>query len=399
MAELTNERKVPPWVARASLWFWLTGAGLWISYQVFEGLRSLLVQLVLALFFSFAMEPAVDRLHERGMSRGVATGVTMLCVMTLIMGFLAAMGSLIANQLNQLVADLPGYVESGQLWLEKNLNITVEDEVLLDQIQAEGQASQYASSVANSLLQAGSSILGILLQILTIALFTFYFTADGPRFRSAICSVLPPSKQHEVLRGWELAISKTGAFLSSRLILAIASAAFHWIVFAVLGLPSAVAMALWVGLISQFVPVIGTYIAGVLPALVALGIEPVKALWVIAAVAIYQQIENYLLQPRITAQTLNMHPAIAFGAVLAGAALFGATGAVLALPFVATLQAFLTVYIERHNVVENSLVKIVRDGAEQGLQHLEDLTDPEDLDETDPDDREVEEEDDQEPAT
>ncbi len=357
MAELIHERGVPPkWVRKASLWFWLTGALLWFGYQVLEDLRSILIQLVLALFISFAMEPAVNWLHARGFSRGAGTGITMLSVAILILGFLAAMGSLIADQLNQLVTDLPGYVESGQFWLEENLDITVKDEVLLDQIQAEGQASQYASSVANSLLQAGSSILGILFQVLTVALFTFYFTADGPRFRSSICSVLPPTRQHEVLRIWELAISKTGAFLSSRLILAIASAVFHWIVFAVLGLPSAVAMALWVGLISQFVPVIGTYIAGVLPALVALGVDPARALWVIGAVAIYQQIENYLLQPRITAKTLNMHPAIAFGAVLVGAALFGATGAVLALPFVATLQSFLTVYIERHKVVENSLI-------------------------------------------
>ena len=356
MAELFEQRKVPPWIIRSILWFWGVAIGIWVAYELLQGLKSLLIQIILALFFSFAMEPLVDRLSERGIPRGIATGVTMLSLAVAISLFLAAMGSLIADQLNQLVVDLPGYVESSQRWLKSNLGVEIQDDVILDQIQAEGQASQYASSVANSLVQAGSSILSILLQFLTTTLFAFYFTADGPRFRSALCSVLPPSKQREVLRVWELAIAKTGAFLSSRLILAIASAAFHWLIFTLLGLPSAVALALFVGLVSQFVPVIGTYIGGVLPALVALGIEPIKALWVIVAVVIYQQVENYLLQPRITAQTLNMHPAIAFGAVLAGAAVFGATGALLALPFVATLQAFLTVYIERHNVVENSLV-------------------------------------------
>jgi len=126
MAELAEQRKVPPWILRAILWFWLTGVGVWVSYLVFESLRSLVIQIVLALFFSFAMEPGVDRLHRRGMSRGAATAVTMLTVVILIIGFLAAMGSLIANQLNQLVIDLPGYVESGQLWLDSNLNITIE---------------------------------------------------------------------------------------------------------------------------------------------------------------------------------------------------------------------------------------------------------------------------------
>ncbi len=90
--------------------------------------------------------------------------------------------------------------------------------------------------------------------------------------------------------------------------------------------------------------------------LVALGVEPSKALWVIAAIVVYQQIENYVLQPRITAQTLDMHPAIAIAVVLAGTQLFGVAGALLALPLVATFTAFSTAYIERHELVENQLV-------------------------------------------
>ena len=125
-----------------------------------------------------------------------------------------------------------------------------------------------------------------------------------------------------MLQVWEVAITKTGAYITSRLLLAVISAAFHWAVFAVLGLPQSLALALWVGVISQFIPAIGTYIAGVLPVLVALGVDPSKALIVIAAVIIYQQIENYALQPRITAQTLDLHPGVSIGAVLAGTSLF-----------------------------------------------------------------------------
>src|SRR5690606_40008198 len=67
-------------------------------------------------------------------------------------------------------------------------------------------------------------------------------------------------------------------------------------------------------------------------------------------ILIYQQFENYVLQPRITATTLDMHPAVAFGAVLAGAALLGATGALLAIPVTATVQAFAGAYIRRYEV-------------------------------------------------
>ena len=74
------------------------------------------------------------------------------------------------------------------------------------------------------------------------------------------------------------------------------------------------------------------------------------------AVLIYQQIENYVLQPRVTAQTLDMHPAVAFAAVLAGTATFGVTGALLALPFVATVQSFISAYVARHTVVDSYLL-------------------------------------------
>ena len=108
-------------------------------------------------------------------------------------------------------------------------------------------------------------------------------------------------------------------------------------------------------MISQFIPTLGTYLAGVLPALVAVGQDPTKAIWVIVAVIVYQQIENYLLQPRITAQTLDLHPAVSIGAVLAGTTLFGAAGALMALPVVATASGFFAAYIARHDLVEDQL--------------------------------------------
>jgi predicted PurR-regulated permease PerM len=302
------------------------------------------------------METSVDRLGRHGIKRGAATGITMLAVLLFFVGFFFAMGSLIAGQLRQLANDLPDYIFQADLWIEDRFNIKIDSADIVAQLQTGGRASQYLSGLADNLVGVGTSVLSIVFQLLTISMFAYYFTADGPRLRQAICSVLPPAQQHEVLRVWELAINKTGAFISSRVILAVMSTAFHWLVFALLQLPSSLALALWVGLISQFIPVIGTYIAGVVPALIALGVDPVKALWVLGAILIYQQIENYLLQPRVTAQTLDMHPAVAFAAVLAGTATFGASGALLALPLLATVQSFISAYIARHNVVDSYLL-------------------------------------------
>jgi predicted PurR-regulated permease PerM len=157
------------------------------------------------------------------------------------------------------------------------------------------------------------------------------------------------------LTTWELAANKTGGYLYSRGLLAMLSAFFHWIVFQILGTAAPVALGLWVGLVSQFLPVVGTYIAGILPVVITFLDSPFKALVVLIAIVVYQQIENYLLSPRITARTMELHPALAFGAALAGAAVLGAVGAILALPVAAMAQALLSELGTRHPVIDNEL--------------------------------------------
>ncbi|MGH2528992.1 MAG: AI-2E family transporter, partial [Actinomycetota bacterium] len=201
----------------------------------------------------------------------------------------------------------------------------------------------------------GAFMLGLLFQVLTIGLFTFYLVADGPRVRRAVCSVLPPRRQREILDAWEIAIDKTGGFLYSRLLLAAISAFFAFIALMLLGVPFALPLALWMGLVSQFIPVVGTYIGAAVPLLVVLLSDPWSALIFLIYVVVYQQIENYLLSPRITARTMQLHPAVAFFAALAGAAISGILGAFMALPAAAVIQATVSSYLTRHEVVETRL--------------------------------------------
>ncbi len=341
-----------PW-RRLILFFWLSGAALLAAWSITRMLRGLLIQVVVSLFLAFAIEPSVDRLEQRGVRRGLGTMLMLLLIVGSTIGFLAAVGSVLATQITDLAANLPDTVRSVERWAEDQLNLELETDDLVERIET-GEIVGRAADLAQNLVGVGSAVLNGVLQMLTILLFTFYLAADGPKLRRTICSVLPPHRQREVLRVWELATNKTGAYISSRFVMAVFSASFHTVVFWILDLPSAVALGLWVGLVSQFVPVVGTYLAGLFPILVALGDEPVKAIWVVAAVVAYQQLENYLIQPRITSQSLAIHPAVAFAAVLAGAGLVGPVGAVLALPFAATFQGVIAAYVERHELVEGA---------------------------------------------
>ena len=125
-----------------------------------------------------------------------------------------------------------------------------------------------------------------------------------------------------------------------------------------LGTAAPVALALWVGIVSQFLPVVGTYLAGVLPVLLTFLDSPLKAVIIVVAIVVYQQVENYLFAPRITARTMELHPAIAFGAALGGAAVLGAVGAVLALPAAAMATALIGSTGGRHQVVRNDLTEV-----------------------------------------
>lgn len=348
---------LPQVVRRAIFTWWGVLVALWFVWIFAQRIQGLLIQLLLALFISFALEPVVDRMESKGIRRSLGTGIALLVLLVASVLFLVMIGELVATQLTELAEELPGYVESGQIWLENNFGLTFESNDFLEQFQDGGTASKFAGEIADRLLTTGSTVASVLFQILTITLFVFYFTADGPNLRRTICSVLPPQRQLEVLRVWELAISKTGAYITSRFILGAMSALVHWVAFSILGLPSPIALAIWVGLVSQFIPTLGTYLAGILPIVVALGADPTKALWVIVVIVVYQQVENYILQPRITAQTLEMHPAVSIAAVLAGTSLLGPAGALLALPFVATTQGFIGAYVHRHEVIDNKLTR------------------------------------------
>jgi predicted PurR-regulated permease PerM len=110
-------------------------------------------------------------------------------------------------------------------------------------------------------------------------------------------------------------------------------------------------IALWVGVTSQFIPTVGTYIGGALPVIVALFYSPTQSLWVLIFIIVYQQVENYFFSPKISSRTMDIHPALAFGSVLVGAALLGPIGALIAIPVAAGVLAVLETYWQRQDLV------------------------------------------------
>jgi predicted PurR-regulated permease PerM len=344
--------RMPPWIPRVILLAILAFFAAIAALSLFRKLRDIILWLITALFLSFALEPAVNWLTKRGWRRGRATALVLFGLAFLGIVLVAAMVPLVINQIHQLITKVPDWLDRASVYTDRWFGIKLTSQKITDSIT---NAGKDVGRVASNVAIVGAFILGLLFQVLTIGLFTFYLVADAPRVRRAVCSVLPQRRQREVLDAWEIAVDKTGGYLYSRLLLAAISAAMSFIGLTILGVPFALPLALWLGLVSQFIPVIGTYIAAAVPLLVALLENPWSALIFLIYVIVYQQIENYLLSPRITARTMQLHPAVAFFAALAGGTMSGPLGAFMALPAAAVIQATISTYLTRHEVLETEL--------------------------------------------
>ncbi len=367
---------MPRWVPRAIGLLIAAVIGLALLYWLAFRLRNFLIVILVSLFFSFALEPAVNWLAARGWRRGVATAVAFLVTAMLMTLFIVSMATVLADQISKLIDSAPGYIETIADWLDKQFGIEINTDDLISQFTDDGAVSTLAGRLAGDLVGLGSTVIGLVIQGLTVLLFTFYLVADGPRLRRLICSTLPAEQQTMMLRGWEIAIAKTGGYIYSRVLLAVLAFIFHWIVFAAIGIPYPLPLAIWVGVVSQLIPVVGTYLAGLIPGLIALIDDPVSAIWVIGAVVVYQQVENYLISPRIVSRTVNIHPAVSFMAVVIGAALLGTVGALLAVPATATIQAFVSTYIKRHELIESDLLTKHYGSDDEDEEDLELARDP-----------------------
>lgn len=346
---------MPAWIPH--LLFMIAGmiVLLFVSLAVFRALRGLLILLLISLFIATAIEPAVNYLARRGWRRGLATGAIFLLVFLAGSALLGLMVPLIIDQAILLIDRIPDYIDDLAVQAEK-IGLEFSSERVDNALNNFDQTLQdYAADLAGSAFGVGATLLTTVFQGLTIALFTFYLVADAPRFRRVLMSAMPAERQREVLRIWEIAIDKTGGYFYSRALLAGIATFTSWVVFRILDVPFALALALWLGVLSQFVPVFGTYIGGAVPAIIALLESPGTAVGVVIFIIVYQQIENYLLSPRITARTMSLHPAVAFGAAIAGGTLMGVPGTLMALPVTATVQAFISTYLHRHEVIESEL--------------------------------------------
>jgi predicted PurR-regulated permease PerM len=321
------------------------------SFVLHDG-GSLVFQVIMAWLASIAMEPAVSRL-ARHMRRGLATALVMLGVILFAVGFSAAFGNLLVSQAVTLVQAIPEVLASLTTWLNTTFGTSFDPTQLLEELRLTPQSlASIGVDVAGGVLGVVVAVLGGIFSLFTLGLFIFYFSADAPRLKRWIARLLPPQHQEIFLVVWGLAVKKTGGYVAARVVLAAICGGITAIFLLIIGMPYWLALGVWTGVVSQFVPTVGTYIAIALPVVVGLtSADPVDGVLALIFALIYQQIENLTIEPRISADAVEMHPAVAFGAVILGAALFGVAGAFVAVPIAALLLSLVEIYSRTYDVL------------------------------------------------
>jgi len=335
----------------------LTLAALWFLGQETDLIRYLVIAELIAL----ALEPAVISMHEkRGWRRGSATGLLLVGVLLVVIVFAALMANVLAREANQVIDHLPQYIDKLNEFTQDNFDATViTAEQRADAANISDHINDYVAQHTSDILGGALNLLGGIFTLFTVGLFTFYLTAQGPQVRRALLSRLEPEKQRRALFAWETAIRKVGGYLYTNLLLALINGSVMLVTLLLVGTPFALPLAVFEGLVAEFIPIVGTYVAGTVPVVVTLAeVGPTAALIVLAEIIIYQQIENYFLSPKISSKELELNAGVAFGSAMAGGAVGGFIGAFFALPIAATIQAFMSEYSHRYDVEETDLTRV-----------------------------------------
>ena len=322
--------------------------------------RGLVSMVLISFFFSLALEPAVIRLTERfEWRRGAAVGVIYLAG-ALFVTFMIVVLIPALTELARVIGEQGAqWIDNVNQWASDTFGVEITSAATAQDLaqNTDEALTGFASGAFGTAVDIATAGIGLIFNLATIAMFTFYFTADAPRVKEAVLRLFSERAQQRIGWTWDQAIVQTGGYFYSRMILMFINGVGFFFTMVLVGMPVALAtpLALFGSFVSVFIPAVGTYIGGAVPVLVTLAIQGLTAaLIVLAYVLIYQQIENYVLSPRISAQTMTLNGGVAFGAALAGGAIAGPMGAFTALPIAALISSFISNYLASHEVVYRS---------------------------------------------
>ena len=320
---------------------------LWLLGQ----LTSVIVRVVLAIILAAGMKPLVDRLTARELRRqGWWTpprGLVVLIVYVVTIALVSIAGGLILQvvvvELQNLINGIPVYAPRIVAGVNNLLDTVPGGREMVADFDIGGQLSGVVSQIFNVMGQAVfvfRQVIGLLsglLDVLMILLLALYITTDGPRIARYLRAFLPPDRHEQASRVTSRIFVRLGGWVSGQILLCVIIGTISWIGLTLIGVPYAVVLALVAG-VMEAVPNVGPIIAAVPAVIIAALYSPWQALLVAILYIVIQQLENYIIVPKVMSRAVELHPLAVLLALMVGGELLGVLGAVLAVPVTAAIS-------------------------------------------------------------
>ena len=328
-------------------WSMAAGLGLLtvgiLAFAVYT-VRAVLVQVIIALFIAVSLDPAVRFLIRRGVKRSLAVGIIFAITLAVLVGFVWSLVPPLVKQGTDLVANVPDYVKT--LSAESKTYRDIANRYGLTQ-----KITEYAASlpglVGGGALGFLSGLFSAVLNVLLVVVLTIYFMLDLPRLRRGIVRLFPRNQRPRAAQAVNVVVDKVGGYMIGNLIISLFAGVSSFICLFALGVPFALPLAVFVAL-TDLIPLVGATIGAVgcvLVALFTVNLWP-GAIIVAAFFLVYQQVENYLIAPRVLRNTVNMSLVAVLLAALIGGSILGVVGALMSIPVVAAGKVLMTPMVE-----------------------------------------------------
>lgn len=312
-------------------------AALGVVGFLLAALSEVTIPLAIAVLLSALLNPVKDFLVRKGMKNNLASPLVFVAGIVVVLGVVAAVVQQFASGAGDLAKNASSGLTKIHDWI---VSLGVSDDQINSVMKsAQNWVENNRSSITSGALSTATSA-GHILAGLAIALFTlFFFLRDGRRIWNWLLGLTPGPARPRLDAAGNRAWMTLGGYVKATVLVAFVDALGIGIVLAIVRVPLVIPLAALVFLTS-FIPMIGATISGIVATLVALvAVGPVGALIVLAGVIVVQQLEGHLLQPLLMGRALKMHPLAIVLSIATGGMLIGITGALLAVPTAAALNA------------------------------------------------------------
>ncbi len=306
--------------------------------QAFLQVGQIVTLVFAALFLSLGLDPFVSFLERRGLNRSMSVAVTFIGVCALVAGFFAAIVPVVAEEASRFARVAPFYVrriEQTEFVRRLNEEYGV-DERINAELAARLEDPETYETLFGGVLGAGQAVVTGVFSVITVLVLMLYFLASLKGMTNAAYRLVPRSRRGRVKEIGDEAMRRIGGYVLGQIAIATLNGALAFIVLSILDVPYPVALAFAVGVFG-LIPFVGATIGAILAVSIALlgSLQDaiILAVWFIA----YQQIENYVIAPRVMSHAVAVPGTVAVVAALIGGSLLGLLGALVAVPLAATI--------------------------------------------------------------